>query len=231
MLKVAMRTGSLFPGGALGKGGSVQPVDRDAVRDLLKRTAVALKQAGVPFALCGGYAAWVRGAPEPEHDADFLVPEAEAERAGKALADAGLEVLDPAEDWLLKVVRGQADGAADGEADGEGDGGVFVDVLWRTCGVPVESDLVDRADVLPVLSVQMPVLAATDIVTTKLMALDEHYCDFTRLLPVARALREQVDWAAVARDVAGNDFAVVFLQLLDRLGIVPAVGSGDAAGD
>ena len=45
------------------------------------------------------------------------------------------------------------------------------------------------------LSVQMPVLPATDIVVTKLMALDEHYCDFARLLPVARALREQVDWA------------------------------------
>jgi hypothetical protein len=66
----------------------------------------------------------------------------------------------------------------------------------------------------------MPVLGATDIVVTKLMALDEHYCDFARLLPVARALREQVDWRQVRRDVASNDFAVVFLQLLGRLGIV-----------
>lgn len=178
---------------------------RENVRDLLKRTAVALKEGGVPFALCGGYAAYVRGAPEPDHDADFLVPAAEAERAAKALADAGLQVVDPAEDWLLKVVRDD----------------VFVDVLWRTCGRPVETDLVDRADVLPVLSVQMPVLAATDIVVTKLMALDEHYCDFSKMLPVARALREQVDWPLVAREVAGNDFAVVFLQLLRRLDVVP----------
>ena len=178
--------------------------ERDEVRELLKRTAVALKQDGVPFALCGGYAAWARGAPEPEHDADFLVPETESERAAKALADAGLTVVDPAEDWLLKVV---------------GEHG-FVDVLWRTCGHPVETALVDRADELPVLSVIMPVLEATDIVVTKLMALDEHYCDFARLLPVARALREQVDWARVARDVASNDFAVVFLQLLERLSVV-----------
>jgi hypothetical protein len=183
----------------------VTSAERDEVRELLKRTAVALKQDGVPFALCGGYAAFARGAPEPEHDADFLVPEADAERAAKALADAGLEVLDPAEDWLLKVV---------GEH-------TFVDVLWRTCGQPVESDLLDRAEELSVLSVLMPVLAATDIVVTKLMALDEHYCDFARLLPVARALREQVDWPRVARDVAANDFAVVFLQLLDRLGVAP----------
>jgi hypothetical protein len=184
------------------------PVDddpRENVRDLLKRTAVALKEGGVPFALCGGYAAWVRGAPEPWHDADFLVPAAEAERAAKVLADAGLQVVDPAEDWLLKVVRDDA----------------FVDVLWRTCGHPVESDLIERAEDLPVLSVHMPVLAATDILVTKLMALDEHYCDFGRMLPVARALREQVDWPHVERGVAGNDFAVVFLELLGRLGIVP----------
>ena len=72
------------------------------------------------------------------------------------------------------------------------------------------------------LSVHMPVLTATDILVTKLMALDEHYCDFSRMLPVARALREQVDWALVRREVECNDFAVVFLQLLDRLEIVAA---------
>ena len=183
----------------------MQPNEREEIRDLLKRTAVALKEADVPFALCGGYAAWVRGAPEPDHDADFLVPQAEAERATKVLVDAGLDVQDPAEDWLTKVVRG----------------GSFVDVIWRTCGNPVESDLIDRSEVLPVLSVQMPVLLATDIVVTKLMALDEHYCDFSRMLPVARALREQVDWAEVRREVAENDFAVVFLHLLERLRVLP----------
>jgi hypothetical protein len=189
----------------------VQPDDRDEIRDLLKRTAVALKQGGVPFALCGGYASWVRGAPEPDHDADFLVPGDEAERAAKVLTDAGLQVQDPAEDWLTKVVQGNS----------------FVDVLWRTCGRPVETDLIERAETMPVLSVHMPVLAATDIVVTKLMALDEHYCDFARLLPVARALREQVDWSTVTREVRDNDFAVVFLDLLGRLGIV---GAGAVSG-
>jgi hypothetical protein len=184
----------------------VQPADRDEIRDLLKRVAVALKEGGVPFALCGGYAAWVRGAPEPDHDADFLVPDEEAERAAKVLTDAGLQVQDPAEDWLTKVVQGNS----------------FVDVLWRTCGRPVETELIGRAETLPVLSVHMPVLAATDILVTKLMALDEHYCDFSRLLPVARALREQVDWARVRREIEDNDFAVVFLDLLGRLGVVDA---------
>ena len=185
----------------------MQPADREEIRDLLKRTAVALKGGGVPFALCGGYAAWVRGAPEPDHDADFLVPAAEAERAAKVLADAGLEVVDPPEDWLTKVVSG----------------GSFVDVLWRTCGHPVETDLIERAETMSVLSVHMPVLTATDTLVTKLMALDEHYCDFSRMLPVARALREQVDWVEVRRSVQGNPFADVFLVLLDRLEVVPDV--------
>lgn len=188
----------------------MQPDDRDEIRDLLKRTAVALKEGDVPFALCGGYAAWMRGAPEPDHDADFLVPAAEADRAAKVLAEAGLEVADPAEDWLTKVVQGRS----------------FVDVLWRVCGEPAEQDLIDRAEVMPVLSVHMPVLAATDIVVTKLMALDEHYCDFARMLPVARALREQVDWERVRRDTADNDFAAVFLVLLGRLGIVDDPAGG-----
>jgi hypothetical protein len=178
---------------------------------------VALKRAGIPFALCGGYAAWARGAPEPEHDADFLVAEVDARRAAEGLAAGGLRVEEPPEDWLVKVVDGED----------------FVDVLWRAGGAPVDPALVARADVLPVLSVEMPVLTATDVLATKLAALDEHYCDFSRLLPTARALREQVDWDRVRRDVAHNDFAVVFLVLLERLGIVeggPSAGGSQSAG-
>ena len=141
----------------------------------------------MPFALCGGYAAWVRGAPEPDHDADFLVRRGRGGAGGEGAGRRRARVQDPPEDWLIKVVSG----------------GSFVDVLWRTCGHPVESDLIDRAEVLPVLSVQMPVLprhrhrrhqAAWRSTSTTATS--------RRLLPVARALREQVDWAAVRREVA-----------------------------
>ena len=168
---------------------------------------MALKQAGVPFALCGGYAAWARGAPEPEHDADFLVPADQAQPAAKALTEADLRVVEPAEDWLFKVVEDER---------------TFVDVLWDVSGHPVDDGLVQRATGLQVLGVEMPVLSATDVVVTKLLALDEHYCDFSKTLPVARSLREQVDWARVGEATVDNDFAVVFLALLERLGIVPA---------
>jgi hypothetical protein len=158
----------------------------------------------VPFALCGGYAAWARGAPEPEHDADFVVPEADRELAAEALTAAGLKVEEPPEDWLIKVVEGEC----------------FVDVLWRTAGAPVDTSLVERADILPVLSVEMPVMSATDVVITKLLALDEHYCDLGGVLPVMRALREQVDWDEVRKLASGSPFAETVLFLLERLDVI-----------
>ena len=39
--------------------------DEDSQREPLKRTAVALKEAGIHFALAGGYAAWARGGNPP----------------------------------------------------------------------------------------------------------------------------------------------------------------------
>ena len=38
--------------------------------------------------------------------------------------------------------------------------------------------------------------------------------------------KKQVDWDAVHRNVAGNDFAVVFLLLLGRLGVVETGSAG-----
>jgi hypothetical protein len=179
--------------------------DQDGMRAALKRVAVALKDAEVPFALAGGYAAWALGGPEPDHDVDFLVAEEHVERIKAELARRGLEVDEPAEDWLFKV---HSDGAT-------------VDVLHRGSGRPL-SEALDAAREQEVLSVRMPVLGATDLMTAKLLALDEHYCDLSTVLAVARALREQVDWAAVREWTAGSAFAETVLFLLDRLDVVPA---------
>lgn len=62
-------------------------------------------------------------------------------------------------------------------------------------------------------------LSATDVLTAKLKAMDEHACDFGPLIRVARRIREQVDWAQVRSDVQDNDFAVACVFLLDRLRI------------
>lgn len=178
--------------------------DEDPLREALKAVAVALKQAEVPFALAAGYAAWARGGPEPDHDVDFVVPPDAVEAAKRALSAADLRVEQPTEDWLFKVFREQA----------------MVDVLHTLNGSPVSMEILERATVLDVLSVQMPVLSSTDVLVGKLLAMTEHYCDFSTVLPVARALREQVDWPLLRRMVGGSPFARAFLHLAEELGVV-----------
>ncbi len=179
--------------------------NQEALRTALKRTGSALKQAGVPFALAGSYALWARGGPETEHDVDFMIAEADVEAATAALAEAGLAIRRPPEDWLAKV-----------DTDG-----VVVDLLHRAASVPVTEELLSHSDVLEVLSVQMPVLWATDVISGKLRAMSEHYCDFGPLLAAVRAVREQVDWSRLRAEVAESDFAAAFLFLIERLGITP----------
>ena len=174
-----------------------------SLREGLKTVAVALKRAEVPFALAGGYAAWALGGPEPNHDVDFLVAPEDVPRAQQELREAGLDVVQPPEDWLFKVHCED----------------VVVDVLHRGAGRPLADALRD-AQVQEVISVEMPVVTATDLLTQKLLALDEHYCDLAKVLPVARALREQVDWTCVAEWTAGDPFAETVLFLLRRLDVV-----------
>jgi hypothetical protein len=175
-------------------------------REALKRVAVALKASGIPFALIGGYAVWARGGPESEHDVDFMVADEDAAAAADWLATEGFQVVQPPEDWLFKVFTD----------------GTMVDVIHRDAGVPATREAVEEADLLEVLSVQMPVLAATELVVHKLMAMDEHACDFGRQLPVARALREQVDWPRVRKETESSAYAAAFLFLLERLAIIDA---------
>jgi len=179
--------------------------DRAALQDGLRLVAVALEDAGVPFALVGGYAAWARGAPEPSHDADFAVREADVPRAREAIAAAGLELSDPPENWLFKAYHR----------------GALVDVLFRMVGEPVTDEMLASSDVLEVLAVRMPVLSATDILSAKMRVLGEHYCDLTPLLAMARALREQVDWERLRDETADHPFARAFLHLLHELAVAP----------
>lgn len=191
--------------GAVGPGAADPPDPRTALQDALRMSAVALEEAGVPFALVGGYAAWARGAPEPDHDADFAIPEADVVRAQEALASAGLEVREPAENWLVKAFHH----------------GAMVDILFRMVGEPITREMLDRSDAMEVLAVRMPVLDATDIISAKMRVLGEHYCDFTRMIAMVRALREQVDWGRVRHETAGTPYGRAFLLLVHELGISP----------
>ncbi|ORA19431.1 nucleotidyltransferase [Mycobacterium arosiense] len=173
------------------------------LRDALRGAASALKGRGPRFALAGSYALWAYGAPEPSHDVDLVVSESDVDAAVTALADAGFVIERPPEDWLFKARTG----------------GVLVDILHRINGVPVDADTLERAEQRDVLAIRMPVLPPTMVLVQQLRSLGEHHCDFARLLPAVRAVRERLDWEAIRAQTADNDYAVAFLVLVERLGL------------
>ncbi len=181
---------------------AVSAEDADLL-ETVKRAAVELKRAEIPFALCGGWAVYARGGPRSDHDADFAVVEQDVPRALDVLEAAGFRRGTAPEDWLAKVW----------------DGGNLVDLIFRLSGEPVTPAAFERVEQLEVGSVLMPVLAATDLVVAKLLTYRDHYCDFATSLPMVRALREQVDWPAVRERTARSPYAEAFLLLADRLGL------------
>ena len=190
--------------------------DDGALRDAMKKVATTLKGANVRFALSGGYASWARGGPEPTHDVDFVILGDDVPHALQVLEGAGLRVVQPPEDWLVKVYDGEC----------------LVDLIYAPSDRPVTREQLDSADEMRVDSVRMPVQSATDLVTAKLLVLNEHYCDLARLFPHVRALREQVDWPALRKQVDHSPFARAFLVLCGELGLLPdAEPAGDPVRD
>ena len=71
------------------------------------------------------------------------------------------------------------------------------------------------------------VLALEDVLCSMLLARNEVYLDFVGPLRVARALREQIDWAEIRRRTAGSPYAIGFLALVEALGLLPVPASID----
>jgi predicted nucleotidyltransferase len=181
--------------------------DRDFEQLLvsMKKAGGILNDAGIPFVLGGGLACWARGAPKTEHDVDFLVRPEDAERAQRALVEAGMRPDKPPEGWLLKVY----------------DGDVLIDLIFRPQGGPIDDGMFERAEELEVRAMPLQVAALEDVIAQKLLALKEQEPDYSSVLELARALREQVNWDDVRERTKDSPFAKAYFTLLDELEIVP----------
>ena len=174
------------------------------LEDSLKKSAAALRGADVPFLLGGSLASWARGGPETRHDLDLVIKPEDVERATAALEEAGMRPGDPPEEWLVKAW----------------DGDTLVDLIFAPKGIPVDDALIERGEVMSVLGMEMRVMALEDVLVTKLMALSEHSLRYESLLPIARALRELVDWDDVRTRTADSPFARAFFVMLEGLGVL-----------
>jgi predicted nucleotidyltransferase len=175
----------------------------EAIGKTLKRAGAALSAAGIPFLLGGSLASWARGGPETRHDLDLMLKPDDAERALEVLAGEGMRPERPPEGWLYK--------AWDGE--------VLVDLIFGPKDMPMTDEVIARGDELDVLGMDIRVMALEDVLATKLLALEEHSLDYSALLQIVRALREQIDWDAVRQRTGRSPFAQAFFVLVRELGI------------
>ncbi|MCM4080661.1 nucleotidyltransferase [Paractinoplanes hotanensis] len=178
----------------------------------LKKVASTLKSAGIPFALGGSFAVYAHGGHSSDHDVDFLLREEDRDQALAELAAVGFRTEQPPEDWLVKVY----------------DEDRMVDLIYRPVETPVTMETLADTEQISVEAIFMPVLSATQLMVHKLLSYSQHYCDFATGLPVARSLREQIDWARVRRETSKSPYAEAFLILLDRLDVVPLADDEEA---
>ena len=174
------------------------------IEHALKSAVAALRKAGIPFLLGGSLASWARGGPETRHDLDLMIKPEDVDPALEALEQAGMRPERPPEEWLVKAW----------------DGDTLVDLIYCPKGLPMDDDVIARGEELSVLGMEIRVMALEDVMATKLMALTEHSLRYEGLLQIARALREQIDWASVRARTEDSPFARAFFVLLEGLGIL-----------
>jgi len=171
----------------------------------MKDAVAVLQEHDIQFALGGGLAAWARGGPRSEHDVDLLVHEDDADAALEALEAAGMRTERPPEGWLVKAWHPN---------------GTLVDLIYSPAGGPITSAALASAPEIEVMALRVRVIALEDLLTTKLLALNEQEPDFGSVLELARALREQIDWEEVRARTESSPFARAFFTLVEGLGIV-----------
>jgi hypothetical protein len=175
----------------------------DGIVKALRVAVPALHAAEVPFLLGGSTAAWAYGGPRPLKDLDLIVRPEDAGRAQQALVAAGFRPEQPPEDWLLKAWLDDA----------------LVDLIFGPRGLEITDEVLARGREHSICALRVRVMALEDVLTSKLLALDEHQLDLADLLQIARAIREQVDWDEVRGRTQHSPYAAAFLTLLERLGI------------
>jgi hypothetical protein len=179
--------------------------DEKSLQQTLALVVTTLREAGIRFALMGGAGIYARGGPPTTHDLDVLLCDVDALPARDALVKAGLTAADPPEDWLTKAYCGEW----------------LVDIIFRPNERPCTPETLALAEDIRVGSVTAPVMPASVLIADKLLVMGPHRCDFTEVLPAARALREQVNWDEVRSEVQVSPYAEAFLFLSERLGISP----------
>ena len=173
--------------------------------EAMKAAAGILNDSEIEFVLGGGLSAWARGGPRSEHDVDFLIKPADAERALEVFDAAGWKTERPPEGWLYKTWHAN---------------GALVDLIFDPASGPITQEIINRAHEDEVMALRAKVATLEDVLVSKLLAIKEQELNFSSVLEWSRALREQIDWREVRERTQESPFAKAFFVLIEELGIV-----------
>lgn len=150
---------------------------RDAIR--------AIRQAGIPFLLGGGFAlALYTGRWRNTKDIDFYIRREDRDRAVKALANAGFTDYYPQlaydRKWIYRSTRS----------------GVIVDIIWAMANQRTQTDDLwfDRATPIAIRSESMQLVPMEEFMWCKLYILQRDHCDWTDVFNLLYVAGEQIDW-------------------------------------
>jgi hypothetical protein len=98
----------------------------------------------------------------------------------------------------------------------------MVDLIFGPAGLEMTDEILQRAEPIPRAGYRNAGHGARGRARHQVMALDEYALDYTSLLGIARACREQIDWTSLRRRTSSSAYAQAFFALIEGLGITDA---------
>ena len=145
----------------------------------------ALRAAGVPFMLGGGFAlATYVGRWRNTKDIDFYIYKQHRQAAIDALAEAGFEdyfsQLPYDRKWIYRSTRS----------------GVIVDIIWAMANQRAQVDefWFERAPQITLRGESLRIVPIEEFIWCKLYIVQRDHCDWTDVLNVLYAAAKQIDW-------------------------------------
>lgn len=169
-------------------------------RRLFREVLELMKTRGVPFAVSGAFALHQHtGTWRDTKDLDLFVPAEHASAALESLREDGfeVEVSDPV--WLAKA---RHDGFFVDLITGMSNGVVLVDISW-----------IERAVLAGVIDVVAPVLAAEELIASKLFVTRRERFDGADIAHVVYRAGNRLDWDRLL-DLTGEHWEVLFWHLV-----------------
>ncbi len=155
---------------------------------------------GIPFAVSGAFALHEHtGIWRDTKDLDLFLTNEDVPRAMAVLAEAGFatEICDPV--WLCKAHRGE----------------YYVDLItgMSNAAITVEREWIERACEAEVLGLEVKVLAAEELIASKVFVTRRERFDGADIVHVIHGKRGELDWGRVL-EVVGEHWMMVLWTLV-----------------